>query len=183
MAVPFRAKGTRSENAEFGHPDVAVTLKCLSYYYDGLSHDQVRHCFNLLAKENDPAAEYQLWISRNLSALPEELRAITGVNLEDTRTFQEILYPHIQHQKWLVDFYLSRVVFPKEAKGFPYKLCSSAWDLPSQPDQPLTTGFSGTNDNRFLLPGRHLRELYLNCSTPMPWSWVFFCKSRISNAS
>ncbi|RHZ68728.1 hypothetical protein CDV55_106064 [Aspergillus turcosus] len=152
MAVPFRAKGIPSEHAEFGHPDVAITLTCLSYYYDGLSCEQVRHCFGLLAKENDPAAEYQLWISRNLSGLPAELRAITGVNLEDTRTFHKILYPHIQYQKGLVDFYLSRVVFPKEAKEFPHKLCTSAWDLPSRPNQPSTTGFSGTNDNRFLLP-------------------------------
>ncbi|PYI17507.1 hypothetical protein BO99DRAFT_434398 [Aspergillus violaceofuscus CBS 115571] len=33
MAVPFRARGVPSEHAEFGHPDVAVTLTCLSYYY------------------------------------------------------------------------------------------------------------------------------------------------------
>lgn len=58
IAVPFRAKGIPSEKAEFGHPDVALTLTCLSYYYEGLTEDQVRHCFTLLLKQNDPAAEY-----------------------------------------------------------------------------------------------------------------------------
>ncbi|RAL06801.1 uncharacterized protein BO97DRAFT_447317 [Aspergillus homomorphus CBS 101889] len=152
MAVPFRAKGVPSEHAEFGHPDVAIILTCLSYYYHGLSVEQVRHCFTLLGKENDPEAAYQDWIRRDVSTLPEELRALTSVNLEDTGAFLKILYPHLQHQKGLIDFYLSRVVFPREAKEFPHKLCTSAWDLPSKSDRPLTTGFSGTNDNRFLLP-------------------------------
>lgn len=58
MAVLFWAKGVLSDNAEFGHPDVAVALTCLSYYYEGLTQDQVCHCFSLLAKENDPLAEY-----------------------------------------------------------------------------------------------------------------------------
>ncbi|PWY86579.1 hypothetical protein BO94DRAFT_597312 [Aspergillus sclerotioniger CBS 115572] len=152
MAVPFRAKGVLSENAEFGHPDVAITLTCLSYYYHGLSPDQILHCFAILGKENDPGAEYQHWIQREISTLPEELRVLTGVNLKDGRTFKQILYPHLQYQKGLVDFYLSHVVFPKEAKEYPHKLSTSAWDLPSRPNQPPTTGFSGTNDNRFLLP-------------------------------
>jgi hypothetical protein len=152
MAVPFRAKGIPSENAEFGHPDVAITLTCLSYYYHGLTAKQVRHCFTLLGKENDPSAQYHDWISNGLTSLPATLRAITGVNLEDTQTFCGTLYPHLRFQKGIIDFYLSQVVFPKEAKEFPQKLCTSAWDVPSQKDQPLTTGFSGTNDNRFLLP-------------------------------
>jgi hypothetical protein len=43
------------------------------------------------------------------------------------------------------------VVFPKEAKAFPSKLTCSGWDL-AQEKRHLTTGFSGTNDNRYLLP-------------------------------
>lgn len=152
MAVPYRAKGVPSDNAEFGHPDVAIVLTCLSYYYHGLNQDQTRHCFDLVTKENDPAAEYQRWILRGASSLPTGLRSITGVNLDDGRAFREVLYPHLQFQKHLIDFYLSRVVFPREAKEFPHKLSTSAWDLPSRPLQPLTTGFSGTNDNRSLLP-------------------------------
>lgn len=152
ISVPFRAKGIPSENSEFGHPDVALTLTCLSYYYDGLSQDQVRHCFSLLTKENDAAAEYQNWITKHRDSLPRGLQSFAGVNLEDKWTFSKHLYPHLEYQKGIIDFYLSHVVFPREAKEFPRKLSTSAWDLPSRPSLPPTTGFSGTNDNRSLLP-------------------------------
>lgn len=39
MAVPFRAKDVPAELDEFGHPDVAIGLTQLSYYYSGLSND------------------------------------------------------------------------------------------------------------------------------------------------
>lgn len=35
MAVPFLAKDIASELTEFGHPDVAICLTQLSYYYSG----------------------------------------------------------------------------------------------------------------------------------------------------
>ncbi|KAI9376640.1 hypothetical protein BJX61DRAFT_530656 [Aspergillus egyptiacus] len=152
LAVPFRAKGVPSESSQFGHMDVALTLTCLSYYYGGLTEDQVKQCFSLVAKENDAGAEYQGWISRCQDRIPTSLHSFKGVNLEDVQTFKQVLYPHLQYQKGIIDFFLSRVVFPREAKEFPFKLSTSAWDIPSKPDQPLTTGFSGTNDNRYLLP-------------------------------
>lgn len=36
MAIPFKAKDVAAEMTEFGHPDVAVCLTQLSYYYSGL---------------------------------------------------------------------------------------------------------------------------------------------------
>lgn len=35
MAIPFKAKDVAAENTEFGHPDVAVCLTQMSYYYSG----------------------------------------------------------------------------------------------------------------------------------------------------
>ncbi|KAL4885977.1 hypothetical protein BJY04DRAFT_214168 [Aspergillus karnatakaensis] len=152
QAVPFRAKGVPSENSEFGHTDVALTLTCLSYYYQGLSEEQVMQCFQLLTKYNDPLAEYQRWIKRSQHGLPIDLHSLKGVNLKDRRAFHEKLYPHLKFQKGIIDFFLSQIVFPKEAREFPYKFSATAWDIPSRPGKPLTTGFSGTNDNRYLLP-------------------------------
>ncbi|CAE6448122.1 unnamed protein product [Rhizoctonia solani] len=86
LAVPYRAKDIPSLRAEFGHPDVAVVLTCFSYYYQGLTDQQ-----------------------------------------------------------------LDLFVFPKEAKEFPEKLATSGWDL-AERKANFTTGFSGTNDNRYLLP-------------------------------
>lgn len=151
MAVPYRAKDVPSESSEFGHPDVAITLTCLSYYYQGLNREQLRECFVLLARGNDPSSEYHTWVS-GIHDLPGELRSLSNVNMENESTFEEHLYPRLRFRKDVVDFFLCRVVFPKEAREFPHKLSTSAWDLVSRPGCQITTGFSGTNDNQSLLP-------------------------------
>lgn len=50
-----------------------------------------------------------------------------------------------------VSLLIPLAVFPKEAKEFPAKLQTSGWDLAATKTH-VTTGFSGTNDNRYLLP-------------------------------
>jgi len=47
---------------------------------------------------------------------------------------------------------MANVIFPKEGKEFDEKLSTSGWDLVANGGPHLTTGFSGTNDNRFVLP-------------------------------
>jgi hypothetical protein len=46
---------------------------------------------------------------------------------------------------------MSHVVFPSEMKEFPHKLSSSGWNIARTKVHP-TTGFSGTNDSRYVLP-------------------------------
>ncbi|KAJ4244210.1 hypothetical protein NW762_014592 [Fusarium torreyae] len=53
--------------------------------------------------------------------------------------------------KAAIDFYLHRIVFPQELREFPYKLSASGWDLGKKKTH-ITTGFSGTNDSRYILP-------------------------------
>ena len=151
-AVPYRAKGVPAPTAEFGHPDVTISLTCLSYYYTGLSEGQLRQCFEILQKSEDPSFEYSAWSGAD-PLYPEKLRSWNAVNLEDERQFQDLLLPALQYNKKTVDFFLKNVVFPQECKEFDHKLSSSGWDIPAPPgSKQLTTGFSGTNDNRFLLP-------------------------------
>jgi hypothetical protein len=152
LAVPFKAKGVPSDSAMFGHPEVSLVLTCLSYYYEGLSQDQVRECVLLLTKEDGPGAEYDRWTMQCRNTLLPGLDSFTGVNLDDAHGFERDLYPHLQYSKNTINFYFSRVVFPREAKEFPFKLSTSAWDIPSRAGCPITSGFSGTNDNRYLLP-------------------------------
>jgi len=139
-----------SLRAEFGHPDVAIALTCLSYYYVGLTKDQVLSCFNLLVKLDNPEMEYDHWVKLGQD-LPEELRQLNSVNTEDKTQVDEFLIPLFSRNKGAVDFYLSQVVFPRAAREFPSKLPTSAWDL-VEDKKNVTTGFSGTNDNRYLLP-------------------------------
>ena len=150
-AVPYRAKGVPAPSAEFGHPDVAVALTCMSYYYAGLSNHQIRQAFELLQKLDDPSLEYSLWIKR-CSDLPDYLCSWHAINLEDDQQCYGELFPALQYSKKLADFFMSNIVFPKEGKEFDEKLSTSGWDLVTKKGLHLTTGFSGTNDNRFLLP-------------------------------
>jgi hypothetical protein len=150
LAVPYRAKDSPAGKAEFSHPDVALTLTCLSYYYGGLNETQLETSFRNLYKADNPALEYERWIKG--ATLPKPyLKRLHGINLEDKKQWKEVIYPTFNFNKAVIDSYLSGVVFPKEAKEFPHKLSTSGWDIAQSKVHP-TTGFSGTNDNRYLLP-------------------------------
>ncbi|CAG1982711.1 unnamed protein product [Fusarium graminearum] len=73
------------------------------------------------------------------------------VKSDNARTDSKKRYPHLRCSKLTIDFYLSHLVFSKEAKEFPHKLSASGWDLGKVKHHP-TTGFSGTNDSRYVLP-------------------------------
>jgi hypothetical protein len=150
LAVPYRAKDSPAGKAEFSHPDVAITLTCLSYYYGGLDDIQLETCFRNLYKSENPALQYERWI-KGVDLPKPYLQRLNGINLEDRKQWEKIIYPTFHFNKAVIDSYLSGVVFPKEAKEFPYKLSSSGWDVAVSKIYP-TTGFSGTNDNRYLLP-------------------------------
>jgi hypothetical protein len=138
--------------AEFGHPDMAIALTCLSYYYGGLTKEQVLRCFDLLAKLDNPTMEYDQWVESGKEMdIPKSLRQFSGVNTDDDTQVNDDLAPRFRRNKRVIDFYLSRVVFTRAAKEFPHKLSSSAWDLVEDKSN-VTTGFSCTNDNRYLLP-------------------------------
>ena len=145
-----------SLRAEFGHPDVAISLTCLSYYYGGLTKDQLLLCFHLLAKIDDPEMEYDHWVESGQD-LPAALRQLSGVNTEDETQIDEVLVPTFSKNKRTVDFYLSHLVFPRAARELPSKLPTSPWDL-VEDKKNITTGFSGTNDNRYLLPSSIIQE-------------------------
>ena len=138
-----------SLRSDFGHPDVTICLTCLSYYYGGLTHSQVRECFERLSKLDNPPLEYEKWVKRGEN-IPQSLRQLIGVNTKDVQAFTDIINI-FQHNQAVIDFFLSQVVFPKEAKEFPSALNTSGWDL-AEHKANFTTGFSGTNDNSDLLP-------------------------------
>ncbi|KAH9179663.1 hypothetical protein EDB89DRAFT_1841766 [Lactarius sanguifluus] len=150
LAVPYRAKDVPSLRAEFGHPDVAIALTCLSYYYGGLTKQQVLQCFDLLTKLDNPDMEYDQWVEFG-EGIPASLRQVNGINTNDDTQVDGHLVPLFSRNTKVIDFYLSQVVFPRAAKEFPDKLSTSAWDLVENKSN-VTTGFSGTNDNRYLLP-------------------------------
>lgn len=150
LAVPYRAKDVPAVRAEFGHPDVAIALTCLSYFYGGLSDAEMDLCFDLLYKLDNPTMEYERWIG-NDSSIPQEFHHLSGINMDDPEQRSATIFPLFRLNQFVINFYLSQVVFPKAAKEFPHKLTTSSWDLAEEKTQ-LVTGFSGTNDNQYLLP-------------------------------
>lgn len=154
VAVPFTAKGVPSESAEWGHPDVCILFTILSFYYSGLSVEQVRQTLDNVIKSDDPASIYEAWISGILT-VPDSMRDIFSVNPEDAVQIRE-LSVHLRFETQIIDYFLNTFVFPRHAKQFHRKLQASGWDLPlftiNREQKALTTGFSGTNDNRDMLP-------------------------------
>ena len=150
LSVPYRAKDIPATRAEFSHPDTTILLTCLSYYYGGLSNEQLHNAFELLLLSDQAQDEYDIWV-QDAPNLPSSFRQLTGINLSDQTQCHERVYPCLKFAKSVVDFYLSRIVFPREMQEFPQKMSSSGWDIAKTKRHTLT-GFSGTNDSRYVLP-------------------------------
>ncbi|OCL12896.1 hypothetical protein AOQ84DRAFT_417852 [Glonium stellatum] len=168
IAVPFHAKGTPSEQAEWGHPDVAILFTCLAFYYTGLTSPQLRQALQQVLQSDDPSSEYDRWLHSSES-IPNSLREWNHINVDDKGQMTE-LHQHLRLSVVVINYYLNSFVFPRHAKQFSVKLQASGWDIPSfssasgrsntevavrtnsRSPKPLTTGFSGTNDNRRMLP-------------------------------
>ncbi|KAG8800479.1 hypothetical protein FRC16_002799 [Serendipita sp. 398] len=180
LAIPFRAKDFPSPRSEFGHPDVTILLTCLSYYYQGLDDNMVQHCIKQLLKSSTPDLTYTSWIQSCWEDVPLNFRTIRGINMEDEEAIRTQLYCYLRYNKEVIDFYLNSTVFPKEAKEFPAKLCTSGWDIACKKAH-ITTGFSGTNDDRFLLPStiyQHDRDAQLHTNAKV-LSYLLLEENRI----
>lgn len=150
LAVPFLAKGCPNPSSEFAQPEVTIILTVLAYYYNGLADHQLRQVFSILFEEIDAASQYSSWFPAD-SDIPEHLQVLENIDLDDEPSCNS-LFPRLRHCQGILDFYLKKICFPKHALEFTKRLCASAWDLPSTNAQQLTVGFSGTDDNRTLLP-------------------------------
>ncbi|KAK0710370.1 hypothetical protein B0T21DRAFT_454868 [Apiosordaria backusii] len=171
LAVPYRAKDSPAPRSEFSHTDAVIILTCLSYYYRGLTDQELFISLEMLSNSDRAEQEYSSW-SRASPLLDPTLRHFSAVNLKDKTLCTEKLFPGLRFTKPAVDYYLSNVVFPKEMREFPFKLSSSGWDLAKPKTYPLT-GFSGTTDSKNVLPNpitaldlpeqRHTNSYVLAC--------------------
>ncbi|KAI9432124.1 hypothetical protein H4582DRAFT_2084063 [Lactarius indigo] len=132
--------------------DPSRTFLAVPYH----AKQQVLQCFDLLIKLDNPDMEYDEWVEFG-EGIHTSLRQVKGVNVNDDTQLDKHLVPLFSRNTRVIDFYLSLVVFPRVVKGFPSKLSTSAWDLVEDKSN-VTTGFSGTNDNRFLLPTSMTQE-------------------------
>lgn len=148
--MPFRAKDSPLPRSEFSHLDVVIILTCLSYYYKGLQDEELFEALGLLVRSDNADLEYQAWVETAPElALP--FKRLTGINIRDRAQCINDIFPKLRFSKGAIDYFLSRLVFAKESRDFPHKLSASGWDLGKKKANP-TTGFSGTNDTRYVLP-------------------------------
>ena len=139
LAVPYRAKDVPAPNTQFGHLDLTIILTCLSYYYGGLTKEQLRTSFSILLDQDDPSTEYVLWLEQyDRELVPDSLRNPTELTLYPSEKWDKVIFSFFCRNQAVVDFYLSRVVFPKEATEFPWKLSGSSWDLAEKREKLIT---------------------------------------------
>jgi hypothetical protein len=150
LAVPYRAKDNPSPCSEHSHPEVVIILTCLSYYYSGLNDDDLFLAFEHVLNSDQAEEEFQLWV-KAAPNLKQGFRSLSGINIKDRVQCVTRIFPQIRYSKGTIDYFLTHIVFPKEMREFPHKLSASGWDIGQVKAHP-TTGFSGTNDSRHVLP-------------------------------
>ncbi|CAD7925579.1 unnamed protein product [Amoebophrya sp. A120] len=156
MAVPYLAKDVANERTEFAHPDIALMLTYSTYYQSGLSPMQLKDALTKLQTLSDSQARsiYQDW-TRDAETVGEGLKSYDSLNLDDQHWFMKELYPALQRHVKVIDFWLTSLVYPSQARQYGLKLVATAWDLARGPDtgcDAVTVGFSGTDDLKPVLP-------------------------------
>lgn len=93
--------------------------------------------------------------------LPDYLSRWNSINIEDKAQIATI-WSYTRTDMTVVDYFLNNYVFVRHAKQFRQKLQASGWDIPLfiaqstttqiKSSTSTTTGFSGTNDWKRMLP-------------------------------
>ncbi|KAJ8606838.1 hypothetical protein CTAYLR_009177 [Chrysophaeum taylorii] len=157
VAVPFRACDTPSDRAEYAHPDVQICRTVLAYYATGLKPDDVKEAFRKLLTLAPTAQrdEYNKgWFKLSYVGMTQEesgkLDDVSKIDLDNASQF-DVLVKIYRYNMRAINFWLNNCVFPVETKQFPYQIMANAWDLSDNPSNRVI-GFSGTSDNKLLLP-------------------------------
>jgi hypothetical protein len=160
LAVPFRAADTPSERSLFAHPDTSILYTTLAHYGDGLTPDALHQAFKALTAcdEEERSKIYELWFSLSSPLDPADATSLDRVSKIDlSNDVQKVLLVRDFSANFeTINFWLSRVVFPEETQQYQERLAATPWHLCDSPNRP-PVGFSGTDDNKLLLPLQVLR--------------------------
>ena len=156
LAIPFKASNVPSERAEFAHPDCALGLTMLAYYYDGLAEHELKQAINKLQTLglNQQKAIYDHWIyiyrkNERIDNL-DDIDSCSKLDLTNAVQF-EFLYFCYKYNPPAINFWLNNCVLPRETMQFSHRLSTNAFHLADNSTERVV-GFSGTNDSPMLLP-------------------------------
>eukprot|EP00892_Ulva_mutabilis_P000057 jgi/Ulvmu1/10051/UM059_0101.1 len=160
MAVPFRACGTPTPRSEFKHPDVNLCLTQLAYLQRGLTLFQVKQCMEVILgleiSQQDKVFRSIISRSRSEGMSPTETTVFASIEnlakIDLTNDMQlQVLHGFLQYNTTAIAFWLEHCIYPHETKLFPENLRRTSWHM-AHTATGKVVGFSGTNDNRSLLP-------------------------------
>jgi hypothetical protein len=134
---------------------MAILYTCLSYLNEGLTEDQLKESLICLQRLGPMVQQsiYNEWLSSVEEDVPQDafakFNSVLKVDVSN-QVLLDTMYPFLYRTMEVVGFWLNNFVFCKETYQFPSKRATSAWHLVSPTSDVI--GFSGTDDNRFLLP-------------------------------
>ena len=110
LAVPFVAADLPSDRSEFSHPDIGIVKTILSYYYEGLSFDQMSASLKLLVSLGPSAQKkiYQSWFESISSSIdsPSDRELLDDHRKIDfsNASLVTILFKYYEHCVKVIDF-------------------------------------------------------------------------------
>lgn len=152
VAIPFRFADTPAERSEFAHPDCALALTVLAYYFDGLTFNEVSQTLKVLFSlgENAQRQFYNKWFQLSKRQMEiessdciETLNCVEKFDVSNEIQLRKVW--HFYHRNmFFINFYLNSHVFPAEMEQFGQRLTATSWNLAHNPSGNIV-GFSGTN--------------------------------------
>ena len=128
-------------------------LCLLPHGFQGLSHSEVKQAVSKLLACGPGVQEdlYRSWFSRSRQRMPsadqEKLDTLDKVDLTNEEQM-ELMQEYFGRNLETINFWLSKCVFPNETFQYPQKVTANPWHLADGE----VNGFSGTADNRRILP-------------------------------
>jgi Protein of unknown function (DUF3638)/Protein of unknown function (DUF3645) len=154
MAVPYAGTDTPKGRAQYSHPDMEIVYTVLAYYHVGLTTLQMKETVTLL-QSMGPSAQsriYGEWIhSVGKDVASDDLLKFNEIGKldVDNKLQMTLVHANLSRCMEVVSFWTNNFVFPTDTNQFPARRASNAWNLC---DSGRAIGFSGTDDNRYLLP-------------------------------
>lgn len=109
--------------------------------------------------------------------MPLAFRQLQGVNLKDRMQCIYQVFPFLCYGKATIDYFLAHIVFSKEMKQYPHKLSTSGWDIGKRKSL-VTTGFSGTNDSKRVLPRSRRTDAHERFGARIPVAASQWCRDH-----
>jgi hypothetical protein len=164
VAVPFRAHNKPDPRSDFASADTALLLTHLTYFYLGLTSDELKEAVQQLQRLPRGRQEsiYRTWYTT--ARLKEHTdpaligKTASSLNLDHEQQWS-VLKKYFSFNAEVISFWLEFCVVPRDMMQFPARLMATPWTLADVRASRHRVGFSGTDDTHLLMPDTMLEEI------------------------